>query len=55
MNMELKIIGGKFYEGERVTVSINGEVITRKVHYSRDAGDLYIVFKNDRYFYGEFE
>lgn len=53
--MELKVISGKFYEGERVVVSIDGKVITRKVYYSRDAGDLYIMYKGARYFYSEFE
>lgn len=53
--MELRIISGEFYEGKKVTVSINGDTVTRKVYYSRDAGDLYIVYQNDRYFYNEFE
>lgn len=53
--MELKIINGKFYEGERVTVAIDGKVITRRVYYSRDAGDLYILYKGAAYFYSEFE
>lgn len=53
--MELKILKGRFTEGEKVTVSINGIEISRKVHYSKEAGDLFIWFKNNRYFYCEFQ
>lgn len=52
--MELKILKGNFIEGERVTVSINGDIITRVVRYDSQAGDLSIVYKNKRYFYYEF-
>ncbi len=53
--MELKILKGNFTEGEKVTVSINGKEINRKVHYSKEAGDLFIWFKNNKYFYYEFQ
>lgn len=53
--MELKIVSGEFCEGKKVTVSINGNTVTRKVYYSKDAGDLYITYKNSRYFYSEFD
>ena len=52
--MELKIIEGDFIEGERVTVSIGGDVITRIVRWDSQAGDLSIVYKNRKYFYYEF-
>jgi hypothetical protein len=52
--MELKIIEGNFYQGEFVTVSVGGVKIKRKVHYSGMAGDLYIWYKNNMYFYSEF-
>lgn len=53
--MELKIVEGKFYEGEFVTVSIDGKVVKRRVYYSTTAGDLYIRYKNNLYFYYEFQ
>ena len=52
---ELKVIDGNFYEGEFVTVSINDDVIRRKVYYSGTAGDLYIRYKNRMYFKYEFK
>lgn len=51
---ELKIIEGNFCEGQFVTVSINGDVVKRKVYYSASAGDLYIRYKNSVYFLYEF-
>lgn len=48
------IIDGNFIEGEYVTVNINGNIVKRKVYYSKDAGDLYVWCKNRRYFYCEF-
>lgn len=51
----MTIINGNFIESEYVTVNINGTVVTRKVYYSASAGDLYIVYKNHRYFYCEFK
>ncbi len=50
----LKIVRGNFYEGEKVKVIVNDNEIERKVHYSASAGDLYIVYKNNKYFYYEF-
>ena len=29
--------------------------ITRKVRYDKEAGDLYIIYKNKKYFYFEFK
>ncbi len=49
-----KIIGGDFTEGSTVTVNINGFVVSRKVRWSGSAKDLYIVYDNRKYFYGEF-
>ena len=53
--MKLKIIEGNFYQGEFVKVSIGSNVIKRKVHYSGMAGDLYVWYKNNMYFYSEFQ
>lgn len=52
--MELKIIKGNFIEGERVTLLIGEDKIERKVYYSKGAGDLYVMYKNNKYFYYEF-
>ena len=49
-----EIIEGGFVEGEKVTVNIDGKIITRKVYWSGYSKDLYIVYKNARYFYSEF-
>ena len=53
--MELKIIQGRFVEGETVKVSVDGKEISRKVHWSKKAGDLFIWYKNNKYFYYEFQ
>ena len=53
--MELKIIQGNFIENETVIVSIDGKEVSRKVHYSKEAGDLFIWYKNNKYFYYEFQ
>ena len=49
-----EIVNGNFIEGEYVTVNINGNIVKRKVYYSKDAGDLYVWCKNRKYFYYEF-
>lgn len=51
----MKIINGRFIEGENVTVEVNGGTYTRKVRFSKDAGDLFVMIKNNKYFYSEFE
>lgn len=51
----MKIIQGYFIEGEKVTIEISGTTITRRVYYDTQAGDLFIWFKNNKYFYYEFE
>jgi hypothetical protein len=52
--MKLRIIDGNFLEGERVIVSLNGNIISRVVHWDAQAKDLYIVYKNRKYFLYEF-
>lgn len=37
------------------TTREKGKNITRKVRFDKDAGDLYINFKNKKYFYHEFK
>jgi len=51
----MKIIQGRFIEGEKVTVEIERAIITRRVYYDAQAGDLFVWFKNNKYFYYEFE
>lgn len=48
------IIRGSFTEGNKVTVDINGNIITRKVFWSAEAKDLYITFNHAKYFLCEF-
>lgn len=43
--MKLEILSDNFYEGEFVTVVVDGKEITRKVYYSKIVGDLYINYK----------
>lgn len=45
----MKYIKGKFLEGEKVTVDIDGKQIERKVKYNRMDG-LYIIYQNRKYF-----
>lgn len=52
---KLLIVKGHFLEGEKVTVSIEGDEVQRKVYYSKEAGDLFIWYKRNRYFYCEFQ
>lgn len=49
MENEVKYIRGEFFEGQEVTLSINGTEVTRKVRYNKMDG-LYIVYKNRKYF-----
>ncbi len=49
-----EIIEGSFIEGEKVTVNIDGNIITRRVYWSGEMKDLYVVYKNARYGYSEF-
>lgn len=48
------ILEGNFIEGEYTTVSIDGNEAKRKVYYDATAGDLFIWFKGNKYFYCEF-
>ena len=45
----MEIVKGRFLEGEKVTVKIDGIEVTRKVKYNRTDG-LYIIYKNRKYF-----
>ena len=45
----MMLLSGNFYEGETITVSIDGNVISRKVKYSNKDG-LYIMYKNRKRF-----
>ncbi len=54
INMKKEIVSGNFLEGERVTVSLNGEKFTRKVMYCRTDG-LYIKIKGFSFYEYEFE
>ena len=51
---ELKIVDGGFYEGEKVTVEIDGKRFTRKVYWDGFAGDLYITINTYKYFKSDF-
>lgn len=54
-NNMLEIVKGNFYEGEVVTVRINGKEFTRKVKYSaRKYADLYITINGMTVTYEEF-
>lgn len=53
--MKLEILSNNFYEGEFVTVVVEGKEVTRKVYYSKSVGDLYINYKGLPYFLYEFE
>ena len=48
----MRIIKGQFFEGEFITVEINGNIIQRKVRYNHMDG-LYIVYNNRKYFHYE--
>ena len=48
------IVSGSFTEGSKVTVNINGEIVTRTVRWSDSAKDLFITFNNAKYFCSEF-
>lgn len=52
-----------FIEGETISLAYNecktakerNKHITRKVKFDKDAGDLYIIIKNKKYFASEFK
>lgn len=52
---KLIIVEGHFLEGEKVTVSIDCDEVQRKVYYSKEAGDLFVLYKGNKYFYYEFQ
>ena len=45
----MEIVKGRFLEGEKVTVKIDGIEVIRKVKYNR-MDSLYIIYKNRKYF-----
>lgn len=45
----MMLLSGNFYEGETITVNIDGNVISRKVKYNNKDG-LYIMYKNRKQF-----
>lgn len=49
----MEIVKGRFLEGEKVIIKIEGVEITRKVRYNHMDG-LYIIYKNRKYFEYEF-
>lgn len=49
-----EIVSGHFTEGEKVTVNIDGHIITRKVFWSGYFKDLAIRYNNLLYTYSEF-
>ena len=48
------IVQDNFIEDEYVIVNIDGDVVRRKVYYSAEAKDLYVLHKGAKYFYSEF-
>lgn len=49
-----KIISGDFIEGSKVTVNIDGFIVSRRVYWSAEDKDLYIIYDKKKYFYMEF-
>lgn len=47
--MNFKLVKGDFFEGQTITIDIEGKQTERKVKYSRMDG-LYIVYQNRKYF-----
>ena len=47
-NYNIKLIDGDFFEGETVTVEIDGKKYKRKVYYGN--GDLYITINGYKYY-----
>lgn len=47
--MDFKLVKGNFFEGQAITIEIDGKQMERKVKYSRMDG-LYIVYQNRKYF-----
>lgn len=45
----MEYVKGDFFQGQVVTVRINGKEIERKVRYNNSDG-LYIVYQNRKYF-----
>ena len=49
----MKIVRGRFLEGETLTIKVNGQLVERKVRYNKSDG-LYFIYKNKKYFDYEF-
>ena len=45
----MEYVKGDFFQGQKVTVRIDGKEIERKVRYNNSDG-LYIVYQNRKYF-----
>lgn len=54
MEHELKLITTNFYEGEKVTVEIDGKQYTRRVYWDGFCKDLYIIVNNYKYYKMDF-
>ena len=53
--MDLELVDGDFYEGETVTVRVDGKEYRRKVRYSaKYYADLYVVIKNTAFTWSDF-
>lgn len=50
----MTIVKGLFFEGEKITIEVDGKVIERKVRYNRTDG-LYFIYQNKKYFKYEFK
>lgn len=48
--MKLRLVEGNFYENEIVTLEIDGKQIKRKVKFDNFWKDLYVTYKNCKYY-----
>jgi len=51
----MKTISGNWIEGSKVTVEVDGKVVTRRVRWSGRAKDLYVTVDNMEYYFCEFD
>lgn len=45
---------GEFTEGSTINIIVNEKPIQRKIYFDTQAGDLYFIYRNMKYYYSMF-
>ena len=53
-NNVLMMTNDEFTEGSTISVIVNEKPIQRKIYFDKQAGDLYFIYRNMKYYYSMF-